>query len=81
MLVLALCAWFLVSAELNLDRDYPGNNDVEEAKALALIGGLFFLPIVALLTLVVGGVLQVALGKRSGVRSAKVGSQVRAGRR
>ena len=67
-LVLAFCAWFAISTMLNLDRDYPGNDDIEEMWVMIPLVGWFFFLIGLLATAVVGGILQVLLG----VRSAKI---------
>jgi hypothetical protein len=57
-LSVALSMWILASAELNLDHDYVGNNDVSEGKAYALLILIAGVPIVAAATAVVGLVLQ-----------------------
>jgi len=65
---LAFAVGTVVEAELNLDQDYVGNNDIEEAWGAALIV-LFVFPIVtAALTAAVGLPLQNAIGRRRAVR-------------
>lgn len=73
-LVLALCAWLVISTVLNLDRDYAGNDDIEEMIAVISIVGLFFFLVGLLATAVVGAILQFLLSKRWGTLSAKTGS-------
>jgi hypothetical protein len=71
-LVLAFCAWSAISTLLNLDRDYPGNNDIEEMWIEIPLAGLFFFVVGLLATAVVGGVLQVVISKRRGTRSTRI---------
>lgn len=54
----AMDAWIILSAELNLDHDYIGNNDVFEAWLHAQLLPFLVVPVVALGTGVLGWLLR-----------------------
>ena len=64
VLSVAFSTWILASAELNLDHDYIGNNDVSEGKAYALLFLIAGVPILAAATAIVGLVLQSVMVRR-----------------